>query len=117
MADDEDGIENMADEAKKTRFLEATFDEVRKSKEELELKQKELKEKLDEVHEKLEAVEEEEEKAEDSLKDLMKIKERFEDLLRTEKTLRSQESFTEEDLRKVRQRLGKIKKLLEDLEE
>ncbi|MBI2141145.1 hypothetical protein HYU16_01855 [Candidatus Woesearchaeota archaeon] len=117
MADEEAETGNTADDAKKTRFLEATFEEVRKSKQELELKEKELQERLDEIRGKIGITEDEERTAEEGLKDLMKIKERFDELLREEKTLRNQESFTEEDLQKVRQKLGKIKKLLEDLEE
>ena len=101
----------------KTRFLESTFDEVRQSKGELELKERVLQEKLGEIREKLQVTQREEKSAENILRDLMKIKERFTDLLRTEKTLRSQESFTEDDLQKVRQKLSKMKDLLEELED
>ena len=100
----------------KTRFLEATFDEVRKSKDELGQKEKELEEGLGAIKGKLQAAEEEETRLENSLKDLMKVKARFEELLSEEEGLRREEEVTEKDLQKVRQKLSKLRKLYEDLE-
>lgn len=112
----EGSAENGVNGERAKLFLEATFDEVRKSRDELEQKKNELEQRLDGIKGKLQTTEEEETKLENSLKDLMKVKARFEELLGEEENLRREEEVTEKDLQKVRQKLGKLRKLYEDLE-
>ncbi len=103
-------------ESDKTRFLEATFEEVRKNREELSQKKEELQRRLDEIREKEKVATEEEGKIEGKLRDMLRIEAKYEEILGEEEILRRQEEFVEEDLLKVKQKLDKIKKLYESVE-
>lgn len=115
--DDQNNSEGAGDGSVKARFLEATFEEVRKNKEDLLQKKEELQQKLGEIRGKEKIATEEEAKIEGRLRDMLRIEAKYEEILDEEEILRRQEEFVEEDLLKVKQKLDKIKKLYKSVED
>ena len=100
----------------KTRFLEATFDEVKKSREALLQRKKEIEMKLNDVRQKEAVAGMAEKDIESKLKDLLKIEARFEEVLSEEEILKRQEELVVEDLDETQKKLNKVKKLYEKFE-
>ena len=113
MADEDAGT--AGSDSEKRRFLEATFDDVRKSKAELEQRKEELQEKLDEIRDKETVAKVAEREIEAKLKDMLRVEAKFEEILSEEENLRRQEGFVKDDLLKVKRKLSKIKMLYEKI--
>ena len=108
--------EKSDDENEKTRFLEATFGEIKSKKDELLRKKEELQAELAGIHEKLKITKEQERHLVNNLKELQRIETKLEDALNEEEILSRKEEVTEEELRMVQKKLGKIKRLYETLQ-
>ena len=108
--------EKSGDENEKTRFLEATFGEIKSKRDELLRKKGELQAELADIHEKLKVSKEQERQLINSLKEFQRIEAKLEDALDEEEILSRKEEVTEEELRNVQKKLGKIKRLYETLQ-
>lgn len=111
-----EGGEAEKDGGEKTRFLEATFGEIKVKRDELLRKKAELQAELAGIHEKLKITREQERQLVSNLKELQRIEIKFEEAINGEEILSREEEITEEELRTVQKKLGKIKRLYETLQ-
>lgn len=100
----------------KTRFLEATFKEIRGKRAELLWKKGKLLVELAKIQEKVKITKEKEKQLVNNLKGLQRIEAKLEDTLNDEGILTKEEEVTEEKLASVQKKLAEIKRLYETLQ-